>query len=710
MLAQSDPDVAFEAFDVILYEIYDANFPLRHFKTRVGSRVAVWFDDALKRERRLLDSLSKRLRATNDLTLKDRLKECRACYRKAVKRKLRKYHNDIVQKFHGNPRKLWQHLSKCMGRTERKARVPNALEINGKLIEGQRNIADAFCEYFSTIGHSTTSHLLDQRNLLDHLQSLQADQPPFSLNIIEPPCIVTNARKMKADLSGSINIVPSKVIKQCIGLLVVPLCHIFNRSILSKVFPKKLKDTTYIPVFKGKGEPNCPTNYRPIAITSFIAKLFERCVVEQFAAHLEANKFFSSNQFGFRPQRSTNTALCSITNYVASRCEGGNAVIGVFLDVAKAFDCVAHTVLFDLMRFFGVTDDAVGWFKSYLADRYAVVSIQGCNSSPRPITLGIPQGSVLGPFIFIFYLNALLILIERNCPCLHIVTYADDTTLLYSIDKSDVSGGIAKLNEYLAYVHDLFCSLRLAVNAHKTRMVLFKSEHCRIDLLNEQVLLDGVTLNYSETTECLGLIFSSDLKWREHFFKISKKCYSIICTFARLRRLGYSRTLLIALYKALLEPVLFYGVPIWGNTYLNTKRLFQTVQNDALRAIYGVNRHQSVRFIFKQQNVLDLRSTVKLKIACLMYKAIHLGLPLSFSLTGSSETNQYELRSNSQRLISQKFCRTVFSEHSPEIAFVKLWNSIPVVIRESVNPAQFKRKYLEHLLESNGKELDQSCM
>lgn len=699
VLTELDPDISYEKFYSTLFEAYNACFPLKKFKSRFGSKVAVWFDNALRQERRALDLLAKQCRATKSSALKELLNRRRAAYRRTIKLRLQKYHADIVHKYYGKPNKLWQHLNKCMGRKQRKCLAPTLLEINGKKVSGTSDIADAFCEYFSTIGQNTVKHLEGERSILGHFSGLHPEYPIFSLSTIEPACIVSNAKNMKVDLAGSITTIPSKVIKQCIGLLVVPLCHIFNASIRSKTFPSKLKDTIYIPIFKGKGSLSCPSNYRPIALTSFFGKLFERCIVQQMATHLETMDFFSKSQFGFRPKCSTDTALCSIANFAARNCEGGNAVLGVFLDVAKAFDCVSHDVLFDLMHYFGVSDPAIGWFRSYFANRKIAVKMQDVTSAAIPVTLGIPQGSVLGPFLFIYYFNALLILIDKNCPGLHAVTYADDTTLLYTINKTKVAASITQLNVYLAYVHDLFGSLKLRVNAQKTRVVLFKSVHCRIDVSMLKIELGGTVLEFSDSVECLGLMFSSDLKWREHYYKISKKAYGTICTFARLRRLGYDQKLLISLYRALLEPVIFYGLPVWGNTFSNTKRLFQTIQNDAFRAIYGVRRQQSVRFVFNQQQILDVNSAIKLKVALLVFKAVHLGLPLSFSLNNGPKSNIYELRSNRQSLISQPFCRTVLSEQSPEIAFVKLWNSIPVEIRESSNLKQFKRRYMAQLLQ-----------
>lgn len=699
VLVELDPDIALNTFYSLLFEAYSRCFPLKYLRLRVGSKTTVWFDNTLKCERRLLDSISKRYRTTKNPALYEILKRRRASYRRSVRQTLRKYHSDIVQKYYGKPNKLWQHLNKCMGRKQRESQVPNLLTLNDRRVEGNSNIAEAFCEYFSMVGHNMTKDLDEPESILEQVSCLVSEPPTFTLGLIEPACVVTNARSMKADYAQCITTVPSKVIKQSIGLLAAPLTHIFNLSIQSNTFPSKLKDTTYIPIFKGKGDPNNTSNYRPIAITSFVAKLFERCVVQQFAAHLESMGFFSENQFGFRSKRSTDTALCSIVNFAASNCEGGNSVVGIFLDVAKAFDCVSHKVLFDLMHIFGVADSTLGWFKSYLADRSIVVKIHNTLSTTRPMVLGIPQGSVLGPFIFIYYLNALLTLIERNCPNLHIVTYADDTTLLYPIKKNEIANSITELNDYLSYVHNLFRVLRLSINVQKTRMVLFKSAHCRMDLLNQQIVLDGTALEFSENVECLGLMFSADLKWREHYYKISRKAYGIISTLARLRRLGYKQKLLMSLYRALLEPILFYGLPVWGNTFLNTKQLFQIMQNDALRAIYGIRRHQSVRYIYRQQQLLDVTSAVKFKIGSMVFKAVHLGVPLSFPLDFSAKPPQYELRSNGQKFISQKFCRTVLSEQSPEVAFVKLWNSIPVNIRESATLTKFKREYKAYLLQ-----------
>lgn len=700
ILSMDDANAAYNAFEVLLFEKYDICFPVRSFPHK-QSRSSPWYNKALHNMRRNLDKLYSKSRKPENAILRKTVNWYRRAYRRTLKFQCNSFHNQAYLRLRGKPKAFWQHINACVGRRSNKHTAPDRLAIGDQQVVGPANVAEAFCKYFSEIADDTVPHVAPSAEILNGVERLFASVPEFSLSNLTFEDILNGVKGMKVDFKGSITNVPSKVIKQSISLLLVPLSCIYNKSIGLGQFPLALKKTLCIPVYKGKGDPLLPSSYRPIALTSFCAKLFERCVKRQLELHFEKAALLSQAQFGFRSKRSTEIALCNMAEFIAANCEGGHGVLAVFLDVAKAFDCVSHDMLIALMEHANFHRASISWFHSFLTGRKIAVSVNKVTSTAKSIYRGVPQGSVLGPYLFIFYINPLLFLIEENCPGLQVVAYADDTTLLFQVKKGAVSDSTEILNKYLIYVHNLFREFMLAINISKTKLIFFKSVHCRIELPQKAIIMNEIALETSSSSEVLGLTFSADLKWMGHYAAASRKCYGMVTTLARLKQLGHSTSLLIKIYKALFEPILFYGIPIWGTTHSNVLQKFQVLQNDALRAIYKLKRHQSARGVFAQENLLTVASMAKYKICLLMFKKYAGRMELDVDCLPMPSGQSYSLRSESERRVLQPFCRSVIRQQGPKISFVKTWNSLPLSIKTSSTITKFKDSLYKYLLQNN---------
>jgi hypothetical protein len=451
-----------------------------------------------------------------------------------------------------------------------------------------------------------------------------------------------------------------------------------------------------VPLYKGKGAKVDPGNYRPISLVAFLSKVFERMVKRQLEEYLDCISFFSKNQFGFRSALSTELALSHIWHEVVSSAEKGKCCIGAFLDVAKAFDCVDHLHFLEMLKQLGCSETTVNWFGSYLDQRTQRVMVGGLQSEPCQLSIGTPQGSVLGPFIFIIYLNFVLRAIEEDVECRPVV-YADDTTLLFRVSASkdrideleDVGMGIER-----AIGH--FNRFGLVVNSSKTTIVLFHNPQRKLITRHLKVRVMGQDLPFNSSAKCLGLKLHEHMKWEPHLKSMSGKCYAVIASLARLRRTGADTSLLIQVYRALFEPVLTYSVALWGSSYKNVVRVAQVLQNDAIRAIKGLSRRTSVSNWYPKLGILNIDGITTHRQASISFKVVK-GLitpdsPFDFT------TNPVRSQRREGEFQVPRAKLTV-TDHSLYCRLPAVWNKLPASLRSVASIGLFKTKFTELLLQ-----------
>lgn len=465
--------------------------------------------------------------------------------------------------------------------------------------------------------------------------------------------------------------------------------------------PTSFKISSVIPIYKNKGNKDDPSNFRPIALTSFLAKLLERCVKYYLQTHLETHHFFSNNQFGFRCARSTNLALCNMMDTIRSKCVGGNAVLGIYLDVAKAFDCISHSKLLKMLEIIRLDSQMINWFHSYLIGRTFCVNVADHASKENNVSIGVPQGSVLGPYLFIIYLNFLIIHIQTNFPEISISVYADDTTILIPIDKNCLKISIHRANEVCTFIKHLYDAFKLSINVSKTKCILFKQNRTSIFIDDGDIKMDGVRLELSDNTVCLGLTMASNASWSDHYDEISGKCYGVISTLSRLKCIGFKEAYLVSMYKALFEPLFMYGVEVWGYETQTVLNKFQVLQNQALRAISGIPRDSSVEKFRVKHELLNVHQMCLYKSACLCFKIFNGNTTVDFIRPTIRHNDVYNLRSNNRNLLVNPVPHTAFSERAPSYQFQKIWNDLPLEIRDIEKYESFKKALFRYCMHIN---------
>lgn len=391
----------------------------------------------------------------------------------------------------------------------------------------------------------------------------------------------------------------TKVVKYVSSAIAPILSHVFNLCIEQGIFPEKLKYTIIKPIYK-KGEKSKLTNYRPIAMISIFSKILERIIYNNLYQYFENNRILANEQKGFRKGRSIEEGIFEFLDKIYVRVDNRKPVYALYLDMSKAFDCVNHDLLLNKLERYGIRGNALQFINSYLSGRTQITKINKIctktrvenwySSDSRLVTCGVPQGSILGPLLFIIYINDLPNNIHNE-----MILFADDITIVY-YNKDDIKISIDNIVDWLQ-------NNNLNVNIEKTKLMTFQQrEYLNI---TTDIQFNNVQIEDINSTKFLGIHIDRNLKWQSHTEVVCKR----ICTYSyvlfRLSKILDRGSVLVA-YHGCVASILRYGLIFWGAT-TESERVF-IAQKRCVRAVCGLQRMDSCRPYFKELKLLTLPS------------------------------------------------------------------------------------------------------
>lgn len=535
-----------------------------------------WITKAIIKSCNKKEALYKEVKAEpNNENLKNKYKNYVKILNKIIKDAKINYEKKIVEQNIDNQRNLWKVINNKIG-NDRKEKGTNIREIitnDNEIVKDQKEIVNIMNTHYCKMGEDMSKKISIPKNKKISLPPINEKsiflKPTDNHEVIS---IIDNLKNK----NGGVDRISAKTLKTISSHISETLANIFNNCIEQSIWPDALKKAEVIPIYKS-GKKHIIENYRPISLISNIAKIFEKIIYNRLSDFITKNNLLSSKQFGFTKKKGTKDALSYITSKIYENLDKSTPIAVTFIDLAKAFDTVNHEILLDKLYSYGIRGKAYDLLESYLKNRKQKVRIGQNSSDFKNINTGVPQGTILGPLLFIIYVNDLLTNMPNN-----IVSYADDTAII-AIGKKweDVE---AIMNKYLEEVSIWLALNKLTLNVKKTVYITF-GNYCDSVPKDLNIIINNEKIQKVDNYKYLGIVLDFNLKWKEHIEYTINRTRYLIFVFHKLSKIMNTNTLKM-IYYALIHSKLSYGNIAWGGAYKSNLQLLQNIQNRILKKVY----------------------------------------------------------------------------------------------------------------------------
>ena len=570
---------------------------------------STWITQGLLKSIRYRDKLYKKLRLSNPNTLhydtlKFNLKTYNLILSKSIISAKQTYYESRFNRIGNDIRRTWKTINEILTKNQTKNKFPTVFNDDGSMIADRVNIANKFNVFFTNIGEKIAKGInYDGNKNYDNYLNKEIHSS-FTLMNIDEAAINKIINNLPPKSSSGCDGISSKLLKVIAPVIIKPLTLLINQVLNTGTFPDKLKIAKVIPIFK-KGDPSLFENYRPISLLPAISKVLEKIIALQLSSYFETNKLLFDNQYGFRPKHSTEHAALELIDRIINKMDTNEIPLNIFLDLSKAFDTIDHTILLNKLKYYGLKGPTLNLFQSYLTNRRQYTEIEDTTSTILPIQVGVPQGSILGPILFIIYVNDL----PQCSNKFDFIMYADDTTLSSTIGSfSDINSNTnadSLINAEICKVIEWLKLNKLSLNKTKSKYMTFHMPKKEIPHL--ALTIDGVNIEKVEEFNFLGLTIDTNLKWKKHTDKISNKCSKITGVLNRLKLL-FPQEIKCLLYNSLIVPHINYCITAWG---FHRNRI-TIIQKKAIRIITASSYISHTEPLFKQLNLLKVEDILTL--------------------------------------------------------------------------------------------------
>ena len=621
----NDPNEAYNNFIDTYNKLLDEVIPEKTVKfNKHKHNLKPWITNEIRQSIKHRDKLHQKLKKVKSQSQRETLEksynEYRASLHRNIKTAKRNYERQIFENCKNNSKMIWENINKILGRNVHKVNIPDKInDENGVTLSSLHDIANGFNKYYVNVGP----------NLAKEIRSDNLERPPLpSTNNPNSFYFFPTGAEEVSNILGSLkpknstghDNISSKILKQLYGPgIILPCVHIINLSLSTGIIPDAMKLAKVVPIFKNNGSNAVMKNYRPVSLLPVLSKVLERIVYNRLFQFLVKHKILHTSQYGFQKDLSTELAILELQDRISDTLNKQECCIGIFMDLSKAFDTLDHDILLYKLNHYGVRGTALGWFRNYLSGRKQFVSVNGTSSELLPTTCGVPQGSILGPLLFLIYINDLASVSKYAATIL----FADDTNVIYKGKTYEDIKQIIK--EDLYKISDWFRANKLALNESKTNYVIFHVRHNKPPD-NFSIKLNNIELERVEYTKFLGVMIQENLQWKHHINYTANKVARATGILAKLKHY-LPRYILLTIYNSLCLSHLSYAITVWGEAPASTLDRLAKLHKKGIRHVCNSKYNAHTEPLYIDTKTLNFTDLYKKSCAKVMYKNMMGKLP-----------------------------------------------------------------------------------
>ena len=676
---KNNPNDSCNSFIEIITNCLDKHFPCKLVKfNKYKHKKSKWITNAIIKSIKYKDRLyiklkSLSLNSNSYHTSLSNFKTYSKILKQTIQTAKKLYYENCFHTFKTDMKKTWSTINDIINKAKNTSQYPKEFTINNTSVSDVNCIANEFNKYFIEVGPKLSRNIESPRNksFKDFLKS--PVQAIFKFKLIGVKQVIEAIDSLKPKTSHGQDRITNKLLKYIKNEAAWPLTQIINQIFQHGVFPDSMKIAKVMPLYK-KNEKNLFCNYRPVSILSSVSKVFEKIMHNQIYEHFEKLNILYPNQYGFRKNHSTEYAAMELVERIINEMDKNNMPINIFMDLSKAFDTLDHGILFHKLEYYGFKGPSLELMKCYLSNRTQYVELDNVKSDPMKISCGVPQGSILGPLLFIIYLNDLPSVTKK----LKTLIYADDTTLFATLNNTNFATIEKKINNELKSICNWLKLNKLSLNIEKTKAMLFHTTNKHVKC--PDIYIDAIKIDFTDEFNFLGLILDKNLNWKSHVNFIGKKISKTVGIMTKLKNFLPVHAL-YNIYNALILPHLNYCSSIWG---WQSHNLFK-IQKKAIRIITKSRYNAHTNKLFKELNTLKINDICALHDYKFLYKIINGLVPTFFAnILGPQNGENHEHDTRNASDIRLPAVRHEFARNGISYRFSKIFNKMPNDFKEKI--------------------------